>query len=141
MDDIIFASTYAETREKFELTMKSKFKMSMMGELTFFLGLQVKHLARGTFINQSKYVLDLLNKFDMKDTLAARTRMSSTTQLNADLSGKSVDQKNYRGIIGSLHYLTASRPDIMYSTCVCVHVSSVIQKNHTLLLSKESLGT
>ena len=58
VDDIIFASTDAESREKFELTMKSKFKMSMMGELNFFVGLQVKQLTRGTYINQSKYVSD-----------------------------------------------------------------------------------
>ena len=71
MGDIIFASTNVESREKFKLTMKSNFKMSMMGELNFFLGLQVKQLAHGTYINQSKYVSDLLNKFDMKDAIGS----------------------------------------------------------------------
>jgi hypothetical protein len=136
VDDIIFASTDAESREKFEMTMKSKFKMSMMGELNFFLGLQVKQLSRGTFINQSKYISDLLNKFDMKDTMSARTPMSSTTQLNADLSGKSVDQKNYRGIIGSLLYLTASRPDIMYSTCVCARFQCNPKESHLIAVKR-----
>ncbi|KAJ9557654.1 hypothetical protein OSB04_012268 [Centaurea solstitialis] len=119
MDDIIFASTKPEMCQEFENTMKSQFKMSMMGELTFFLGLQVRQCPDGIFINQSKYVHDLLKRFDFGGSNSASTPMPKNFQLNADSSGKPVDQKTYRAIIGSLLYLTASRPDIVFSTGVC----------------------
>ncbi|KAJ9536421.1 hypothetical protein OSB04_un000398, partial [Centaurea solstitialis] len=119
MDDIIFASTKPEMCQEFENTMKSQFKMSMMGELTFFLGLQVRQCPDGIFINQSKYVHDLLKRFDFGGSNSAATPMPKNFQLNADSSGKPVDQKTYRAIIGSLLYLTASRPDIVFSTGVC----------------------
>ncbi|KAJ9539063.1 hypothetical protein OSB04_031796 [Centaurea solstitialis] len=119
VDDIIFASTKPEMCQEFENTMKSQFKMSMMGELTFFLGLQVRQRPDGIFINQAKYVQDLLKRFDFGGSNSAATPMPRNFQLNADTSGKPVDQKTYRAIIGSLLYLTASRPDIVFSTGVC----------------------
>ncbi|KAJ9546342.1 hypothetical protein OSB04_018885 [Centaurea solstitialis] len=100
-------------------TLKSQFQMSLMGELTFFLGLQVRQRPDGIFINQSKYVHDLLKRFDFGGSHSAATPMPKNFQLNADSSGKPVDQKTYRAIIGSLLYLTASRPDIVFSTGVC----------------------
>ncbi|KAJ9557234.1 hypothetical protein OSB04_011848 [Centaurea solstitialis] len=93
--------------------------MSMMGELTFFLRLQVRQCPDGIFINQSKYVHDLLKRFDFGGSNSAATPMPMNFQLNADSSGKPVDQKNYRAIIGSLFYLMASRPDIVFSMGVC----------------------
>ncbi|KAJ9538185.1 hypothetical protein OSB04_030918 [Centaurea solstitialis] len=118
MDDIIFASTKPELCKEFEHTMKSQFQMSMMGELTFFLGLQVRQFPEGIFINQSKYVHDLLTRFDVVGSNSAATPMSRSFQMDADLSGKPVDLKKYRAMIGSLLYLTASRPDIVFSTGV-----------------------
>src|SRR5581483_11955252 len=102
VDDIIFASTKPELCKEFEHTMKSQFQMSMMGELTFFLGLQVRQRPDGIFINQSKYVHDLLKRFDVVGSNSVATPMSRSYQMDADLSGKPVDQKNYRAIIGSL---------------------------------------
>ena len=119
MDDIIFGSTCSQLCKNFEVTMKSEFQMSMMGELKFFLGLQIKQLAQGTVINQAKYISDLLKRFDMTGSSSVKTPMTPNIPLHADLSGNSVDQRSYRAIIGSLLYLTASRPDIMYSTCIC----------------------
>ncbi|KAJ9535601.1 hypothetical protein OSB04_un001260 [Centaurea solstitialis] len=119
VDDIIFASTNPESCTEFEQIMKSRFQMSMMGELTFFLGLQVRQTPQGIFINQSKYTFDILKHFDFTGPKSASTPMSTTFQLDADTSGNPVDQKVYRAIIGSLLYLTASRPDIMFATCVC----------------------
>ncbi|KAJ9544481.1 hypothetical protein OSB04_024188 [Centaurea solstitialis] len=119
VDDIIFASTKPELCKEFENTMKSQFKMSMMGKLTFFLGLQVRQRPNGIFINQSKYVHDLLKRFDFGGSNAAATPMPKNFQLNAESSSKPVDQKNYRAIFGSLLYLTASRHDIVFSTGVC----------------------
>ncbi|KAJ9546735.1 hypothetical protein OSB04_019278 [Centaurea solstitialis] len=119
VDDIIFASTKPELCKEFENTMKSQFKMSMMGELTFFLVLQVRQRPDGIFINQSKYVHDLLKRFDFGGSNSAATPMPKNFQLNVDSSGKPVDRINYRAIIGSLLYLMASRPDIVFSTGVC----------------------
>ncbi|KAJ9545152.1 hypothetical protein OSB04_024859 [Centaurea solstitialis] len=119
VDDIIFASTNPESWTEFEQIMKSRFQMSMMGELTFFLGLQVRQTPQGIFINQSKYTHDILKSFDFNGPKSASTPMSTSFQLDADLSGNPVDQKVYRAIIGSLLYLTAIRPDIMFATCVC----------------------
>ncbi|KAJ9558522.1 hypothetical protein OSB04_013136 [Centaurea solstitialis] len=121
VDDIIFASTKPEMCQEFENTMKSQFKMSLMGELTFFLGLQVRKRPDGIFINQSKYVHDLLKRFDFGGSNSAATPMPKNFQLNADSFGKPVDQRTYRAIIGSLLYLTASRPDIVFSMGVCAH--------------------
>ena len=89
--------------------------MSLMGELSFFLGLQIKQSHDGTFINQSKYSKELIKKFGMEKGKAFGTPMSPSTCLETDAPGKSVDEKTYRGMIGSLLYLTASRPDIMFS--------------------------
>ncbi|KAJ9557578.1 hypothetical protein OSB04_012192 [Centaurea solstitialis] len=130
VDDIIFASTKPEMCQEFENTMKSQFKMSMMGELTFFLGLQVRQRPDGIFINQSKYVHDLLKHFDFGGSNSTATPMPKNFQLNADSSGKPVDQKTYRAIIGSLLYLTASRPDIVFSTGVYAHFQCDPRDSH-----------
>ncbi|KAJ9552400.1 hypothetical protein OSB04_016445 [Centaurea solstitialis] len=90
MDDIIFASTKPEMCQEFENTMKSQFKISMMGELTFFLGLQVRQRPDGIFINQSKYVHDLLKRFDFGGSNSAATPMPKNFQLNADSSVKRI---------------------------------------------------
>ena len=91
--------------------------MSMMGELSYFLGLQVKQTNEGIFINQSKYTRNLLKRFGMQDCSTASTPMATTNKLDLN-TGSSVDITNYRGMIGSLLYLTTSRPDIMYATCL-----------------------
>ena len=115
VDDIIFGATNVSLCEEFAKSMHSEFEMSMMGELNFFLGLQIKQLKEGTFINQVKYIRDLLKKFNLEEVKAKNTPMGSSIKLDMDEKGKSVDQTKYRGMIGSLLYLTASRPDIMYS--------------------------
>ncbi|KAJ9557263.1 hypothetical protein OSB04_011877 [Centaurea solstitialis] len=130
VDDIIFASTNPESCIEFEQIMKSRFQMSMMGELTFFLGLQVRQTSQGIFINQSKYTHDILKRFDFTGPKSASTPMSTSFQLDADLSGNPVDQKVYRAIIGSLLYLTASRPDIMFATCVCARFQCDPRESH-----------
>ncbi|KAJ9539198.1 hypothetical protein OSB04_031931 [Centaurea solstitialis] len=113
VDDIIFGSTNPKLCEKFELLMKSEYKMSMMGELTFFLGLQIKQSEKGIFINQGKYVHEMLKKFDLTSCTPMKTPMAPPLTLDKDSKGKSVNVTLYRGMIGSLLYLTASRPDIM----------------------------
>ncbi|KAJ9567612.1 hypothetical protein OSB04_003578 [Centaurea solstitialis] len=119
VDDIIFGSTKEEMCKEFEDLMHKRFKMSSMGELTFFLGLQVKQKEDGILINQSKYVKDMLTKFGFLDAKSASTPMETHRQLTADVEGEEVDVHQYRSMIGSLMYLTASRPDIMFVVCVC----------------------
>jgi hypothetical protein len=99
--------------------MTQKFEMSMMGELKYFLGFQVKQLQEGTFLSQTKYTQDILIKFGMKDAKPIKTPIGTNGHLDLDEGGKSVDQKVYRSMIGSLLYLCASRPDIMLSVCMC----------------------
>ncbi|KAI3691004.1 hypothetical protein L2E82_49218 [Cichorium intybus] len=118
VDDIIFGSTDESLSVKFADLMKSKFEMSMIGEMTIFLGLQIKQSTDGIFINQENYVKNLLTRFSMDKSNTAKTPMAFGYKIDADLNGKPVDQKRYRGMIGSLLYLTASRPDIMFSTCL-----------------------
>ncbi|KAJ9538735.1 hypothetical protein OSB04_031468 [Centaurea solstitialis] len=130
VDDIIFGSTNPKLCEKFELLMKSEYKMSMMGELTFFLGLQIKQSEKGIFINQGKYVHEMLKKFDLTSCTPMKTPMAPPLTLDKDSKGKSVDVTLYRGMIGSLLYLTASRPDIMYSTCLCARYQAEPKESH-----------
>jgi hypothetical protein len=90
--------------------MMQKFEMSMMGELTYFLGFQVKQLKEGTFIPQMRYAQVAIKKFGMNDTKLTKMLMGTDRHLDLNVGGKSVDQKVYRSMIGSLHYLCASRP-------------------------------
>jgi hypothetical protein len=130
VDDIIFGSTDMSMCKDFELLMQNEFEMSMMGELTFFLGLQVKQSSEGIFINQAKYIQDLLKKYKLAEVSPMRTPMATGLKLHKDLSGVSVECKLYRGMIGSLLYLTASRPDIMFATCICARYQSDPKESH-----------
>ena len=93
--------------------------MSIMGELRYFLGLQIKQNEKGIFTNQAKYVRDPLKRFGIDDLKTKNTWMSTTTKLDKDEKGKEVDIKMYRGMNGYLLYLTASRLDIIFSVCLC----------------------
>ncbi|GJY13341.1 retrovirus-related pol polyprotein from transposon TNT 1-94 [Tanacetum coccineum] len=97
--------------------MHSRFKMSLMGELKFFLGLQIRQSPRGIFINQTTYALEILKKHGMDKCDSIGTPLATKPKLDADLSGKPVDQINYRSMIGSLMYLTSSRPDLVKVVC------------------------
>nr|GEV30960.1 uncharacterized mitochondrial protein AtMg00810-like [Tanacetum cinerariifolium] len=113
VDDIIFGSTNKDLCKVFEKLMKDKFQMSSMGELTFFLGLQVKQKLDGIFISQDKYVAEILRKFGLTDKKSASTPIDTEKPLLKDPNGEDVDVHTYKLMIGSLMYLTSSRPDIM----------------------------
>ena len=119
VDDIIFGSTNETLCKEFSCCMQKEFEMSMIGELNFFLGLQVKQMEHGTFLSQTKFCIELIKKFGMEKCKEASTPMATSTYLDLDEKGKSVDESRYRGMIGSLLYLTVSRPDIMLSICLC----------------------
>ncbi|KAJ9557270.1 LOW QUALITY PROTEIN: hypothetical protein OSB04_011884 [Centaurea solstitialis] len=126
VDDIIFGSTKEDMCKEFEELMHKKFKM----KLTFFLGLQVKQKRDGIFINQSKYVATMLQKFGMNDAKPASTPMETHKHLTADVEGEEVDVHQYRSMIGSLMYLTASRPNIMFAVCVCARFQVRPKESH-----------
>ncbi|GJZ95228.1 retrovirus-related pol polyprotein from transposon TNT 1-94 [Tanacetum coccineum] len=130
VDDIIFGSTCQEMCDDFAKIMHDEFEMSMMGELNFFLGLQIKQLNDGIFFNQSKYIKEMLKKFGLEDSKPMKTPMSTETKLTRDEEGESVDNTKYRGMIGSLLYLTASRPDIMFSVCLCARFQEDPKTSH-----------
>nr|GEU74965.1 hypothetical protein [Tanacetum cinerariifolium] len=119
MDDIIFESSNPQLCREFEALMHEKFQMSAMGELNFFLGLQVLQKKDGIFLSQDKYVGDILNKFGYSDVRSANTPMDKENPWGKDETRKDVDLHLYRSMIGSLMYLTASRPDIMFVVCAC----------------------
>ncbi|GJW37395.1 putative ribonuclease H-like domain-containing protein [Tanacetum coccineum] len=119
VDDIIFCSTKKELCNAFEKLMHEKFQMSSMGELTFFLGLQVEHKKDGIFIIQDKYVGEILKKFGFIEVKTASTLMETQKPLLKDEDGEEVDVHMYRSMISSLMYLTSLRPDIMFVVCAC----------------------
>jgi hypothetical protein len=118
VDDIVFGGSSNSLVARFAADMSREFEMSMMGELQFFLELQIKKSKEGTFVHQAKYTKDIVQKFKMEDSKAMETPMSTTTTLDADKEGEHVDQKDYQSMIGSLLYLTATRPDIQFSVCL-----------------------
>jgi hypothetical protein len=110
--------------------MIQKFEMSMLGELKYFLGFQIKQLQEGTFISQTKYIQDIVKKFGMKNGKPIKTPMGTNGHLDLDTGGKFVDQKVFRLMIRFLLYLSASRPDIMLSVCMCARFQANSKEVH-----------
>nr|GEV20015.1 putative ribonuclease H-like domain-containing protein [Tanacetum cinerariifolium] len=119
VDDIIFGSTKKAWCDEFEALMKREFQMSAMGELTFFLGLQVQQRPNGIFVNQDKYVQEILNKFDLASVKMETTPYEAPKPKSKNEYDIDVNVHLYRSMIGSLMYLTASRPDIMFAVSAC----------------------
>ncbi|KAI0497222.1 hypothetical protein KFK09_020444 [Dendrobium nobile] len=130
VDDILFRSSNKNLCDDFSKIMSREFEMNLMGELSYFLGFSIKQLEDGTFLNQTKYIKDILKKYEMDKAKPINTPMTSSAPLDKDPSGKSIDQKKYRGMIGSLLYLTASRPDIMFSVCLCARFQADPKESH-----------
>ncbi|GJR49843.1 uncharacterized mitochondrial protein-like protein [Tanacetum coccineum] len=130
VDDTIFGSTKKELCTEFEKLMHDKFQMSSMGELTFFLGLQVKQKEDRIFISQDKYVADILRKFSFTYVRTASTPMDTEKPLLKDSDGDDVDVHLYRSMIGSLMYLTSSRLDIMFEVCACARFQVTPKVSH-----------
>ncbi|GJZ05965.1 putative ribonuclease H-like domain-containing protein [Tanacetum coccineum] len=133
VDDIIFGSTKKSWCDEFEALMKSKFQMSSMGELTFFLGLQVKQKEDGIFISQDKYVAEILKKFDFANVKTASTPIETQKPLVKDKEASDVDVHLYRSMIG---YLTASRLDIMFAVCACSRFQVTPKSSHLSVVKR-----
>ena len=136
VDDIIFGSTNKAFNDEFSKLMTDRFEMSMMGEMKFFLGFEIKQLREGTFINQAKYLQDMLKRFKMTELKGVATPMVTKCHLALDPNGKEVDQKVYRSMIGSLLYLCASRPDIVLSVGVCARYQASPKESHMMALKR-----
>ncbi|WVZ80644.1 hypothetical protein U9M48_028103 [Paspalum notatum var. saurae] len=139
VDDIIFGSTNKAFCDEFSRIMTKRFEMSMMGELKFFLGLQIKQLKEGTFLCQTKYTQDMLKKFGMEKAKPINTPIASKGHhdlYDESKKGKDVDQKLYSSMIGSLLYLCASRPDIMLSMCMCARFQANPKECHLVVVKR-----
>nr|GEW96447.1 hypothetical protein [Tanacetum cinerariifolium] len=130
VDDIIFGSTHPRYFQLFSDLMKSHFEMLMMGEMMFFLGLQVNQSPCGIFINQSKYVLEILKKYGMESCDPIGTPMKIKDKLDLDQNGTPVDATKYRSMISALMYLTSSRLDIVHTTCLCSRYQAMPIEKH-----------
>jgi hypothetical protein len=130
VDDIIFGSINQDFCEEFRKMMANEFKISMIGELSYFLGLQIKQLKNGIFVSQGKYIKYMLKKFGMIDSKVISTPMGTNGNLDSEASGNMVDQKLYWSMIESLLYVTASRPDVMFNVCMCARFQASPRKSH-----------
>ncbi|GJY41301.1 retrovirus-related pol polyprotein from transposon TNT 1-94 [Tanacetum coccineum] len=130
VDNIIHAFTKPDLCETFFEVMCSKFKMSMMGKLSFFIGLQISQSPRGIFLNQSKYTLESLIKYGMDTCDPVNTPMVEKSKLDEDPQGKVVDPTCYRGMIGTLMYLISSRPELVFDVCMCARYQEKPTEKH-----------
>ncbi|GJW15080.1 putative ribonuclease H-like domain-containing protein [Tanacetum coccineum] len=130
VDDIIFGSTKKELCNAFEKLMHEKFQMSSIGELTFFLGLQVQQKKDGIFISQDKYVDEIIKKFRFTEVKTSSTPIETQKPLLKDENDEEVDVHMYRSMIGSLMYLTSSRPDIMFAVCAYARYQVNLKVSH-----------
>ncbi|CAL8083511.1 unnamed protein product [Prunus armeniaca] len=136
VDDIVVGYTSDLHVQEFIHVMTSEFEMSLVGELNYFLGLQIKQSHDGIFISQSKYAKNLVKKFGLEATKSVRTPMSTSAKIHRDLHSKSVDQTLYKSMIESLLYLTASRLDIYYSVGVCARFQSDPKESHLFVVKR-----
>ncbi|GKB51067.1 retrovirus-related pol polyprotein from transposon TNT 1-94 [Tanacetum coccineum] len=130
VDDIIFASTNTALCNEFANLMTTKFKMSMMEPISFFLGLQISQSLRGIFLNQSKYASEIIKKYGLLTSDSVDTPTVEKNKLDEDLQGTPVDVTLYRVMIGSLMYLTSSRPDLTYAVCLCARYQAKPTEKH-----------
>jgi isopentenyldiphosphate isomerase len=130
VDDIIFGGSSHPLVSRFQKIMESEFQMSMMEELTFFLGIQVKQTNQDIFVHQAKYMKDLMKMFNMAELKPVSTSMSSAASLGPDEDGEAVDQRKYKSMIDSLLYLTATWPDIQFVMALCTHFQAFPRSSH-----------
>jgi hypothetical protein len=146
VDDIIFGGSINKMCQEFAKEMQKEFEMSMLGELSFFLGLQISQSDKGIFISQTKYIKEMLKKFRMEDCAPVNTPMVTCCKLRKDDESPEENQTLYRSMIGNLLYVTTSRPDIMQAVGLVAQVSSCTKRNscasseNNIQISKGHLG-
>jgi hypothetical protein len=130
VDDIIFGCNKDPLVQWFASAMESEFEMSMLGELSFFLGLQITQRSEGMFISQEKYLREMLKRFQMEDSKPLGTPMVTRCKLRKNDDSPNVDQRSYRSMIGSLLYITTSHPDIMHVVGMVGRFQSSPRQSH-----------
>ncbi|GJY49637.1 retrovirus-related pol polyprotein from transposon TNT 1-94, partial [Tanacetum coccineum] len=130
VDDIIFASTNTAMCNEFANLMTTKLKMSLMGQISFFLGLQISQSPKVIFLNQSKYASEIIRKYGLLTSDSVDRPMMENNKLDEDLQGTPVDATLYYGMIGSLMYLTSNRPDLIYAVCLCARYQAKPAEKH-----------
>lgn len=136
VDNLIFASNDDGMSHEFAQNMSKEFEMSMIGELSYFLGLQVTQTKASMFISQAKYLKDMLKRYGMEECAPMSTPMTTDYKLSKDDESPSVDATLYRSIIGAILYLTASRPDIMQAVGMVTRFESAPNQSHLLAVKR-----
>jgi hypothetical protein len=136
VDDIIFGSDDDRLSQKFAKDMQSEFEMSLLGELSFFLGLQICQSNQEIFISQTKYIIEMLKRFGMEDCKPVITPMQTNCRLSKDDDSKSTDQRQYRSMIGSLLYVTTSKPDVMQAVGQVAQFQEAPKESHVLAVKR-----
>lgn len=134
VDYIIFCGSKYELCKEFANQMQSKFEMSMIGELAYFIGLQVNQFKNGIFISQIKYIKKMLKKFTMEDCKLVRTPMNTGCKLSKDDKSPPVDQIIYRSMIRSLLYLTTIRSDIVQVVCMVAQFQAIPKETYITMV-------
>jgi hypothetical protein len=136
VDDIIFGGSSHTLVSRFHKMMENEFQMSMMEELTFFLGIQVKQTKEVIFIHQAKYMKDLMKKFSMAELKPMLTPMSTAAALDPDENGDVIDQREYRSMINSLLYFTVTRLDIQFTVYLCARFQASPRSSHRMTVER-----
>eukprot|EP00253_Pinus_taeda_P013863 PITA_13863 len=136
VDDLIFSSNNDEMSHEFPKNISKEFEMSMIVELSYFLGLQVSQTTVGMFISQAKYLKDMLKRYGMADCAPMSTPMTTDCKLSKDDDSPSIDETHYRSIIGALVYLTATRSDIMQVVGKVRRFQSAPKQSHLLAVKR-----
>jgi hypothetical protein len=136
VDDIIFGGSSHTLVSRFQEMMESEFQMSMMGELTFFLGIQLEQMKQDTFVHQAKYTKDRMKMFNMAELKPVSTLMRTTTSHGPDEDGEAVDQREYGSMISSLLYLTVTRPNIQFIVGLCARSQASPRSSHRTTIQR-----
>ncbi len=136
VDDIIFGCTNNPYVQWFANSMQYKFEMLMIGELSYFLGLQINKKLEVLYLSQEKCLKEMLKKFQMEDSTLVRAAMISGCKLSKDDTSLEVDQRLYRSMIGSLLYITTSRPDIVHAIGMVGRFQVAPKQSHLLAMKR-----
>ena len=136
IDDIIFGSDDEEISKDFASRTRKEFEISLLGELKFFLGFQIVQSKKGIFIHYSKYVKDMLKRFQLEDCNLVCTPMTVGCKLSKEDETKDVDPKHYRSMIGILVYVTTSRPDIKQAVGMVARFQAAPKESHVLYVKR-----
>ncbi|XP_026417233.1 uncharacterized protein LOC113312711 [Papaver somniferum] len=136
VDDIIYGSTSKTLTDEFPNLMSEEFEMSNVGELSYFLGLQIQQQKNSILLSQEKYARNLVEKFELRDAKPMETSMLTTGKIQSNPGEKSVDQKLYRSMIGSLLYLTATRPDVAFSVGCCARFQADARESYLKVVKR-----